>query len=285
LPASPGPVRNGGLNHHRFIVFPAGTSPHEYMSRSELEALFLKHLDVVDRILSALARRHALDPDDAADLCAWAKARMVESDYAALAKFRGESALGTYLTVVLSMLAREYMARERGRWRPSAAARRHGAVGVKLEALIVRNGLPLSVAGQMMRSAGETTLPDAELARIAAELPPRASRQPVRDSAVVESFPADNVADDLVQQGERSRREEFVKNALEEALKTLSAEDALIVRLHFVEGLSVADVSRSLCLPQKPLYRRLERLLVALRGELERRGVTRDECRGLWGDH
>src|SRR3954462_4300260 len=165
------------------------------MTRSELEALFLQHLDVIDRILSALARRHALDADDSADLCAWAKAKIIESDYAALANFRGDSSLGTYLTVVLAMLAREYIARERGRWRPSAAAKRHGAVGIKLEALTVRNGLPLSVAGQMMRSAGETTLSDAELARIAAQFPSRASRQPLRDATAVDSLPATDAAD------------------------------------------------------------------------------------------
>jgi RNA polymerase sigma factor (sigma-70 family) len=254
------------------------------MTRSELEALFLQHLDVIDRILSALARRHALDPDDSADLCAWAKARIIESDYAALAKFRGDSTLATYLTVVLSMLSREYLARERGRWRPSAAAKRHGNVGIKLEALTVRNGLPLSVAGQMMRSAGETTLSDAELARIAAQFPSRATRQALRDATVVDSLPANDAADDLVQRAERQKREAYVKNALEEALKTLPPEDALIVRLHFVEGLSLADVSRSLCLPQKPLYRRLERLLNTLKRELERRGVTRDEFRGMGGD-
>jgi RNA polymerase sigma factor for flagellar operon FliA len=254
------------------------------MTRPELEALFLKHLDVIDRILSAVARRHALDSDDSEDLCAWAKARIIESEYAVLAKWRGESSLATYLTVVLATLSREYMGRERGRWRPSAAAKRHGAVGIKLEALVVRNGLPLSVAGQMMRSAGDTTLSDAELARIAAQFPPRTARQAVRDATAVESFPAREAADHRVDEAERQERETFVRNALEEALKTLSPEDALIVRLHFVEGLSVADVARSLALPQKPLYRRLERLLTTLRRELERRGVTREELRGMGGD-
>jgi RNA polymerase sigma factor for flagellar operon FliA len=251
------------------------------MTHSELEAVFLEHLDVIDRILSALARRHALDPDDAADLVAWAKARIVESGYAVLAKFRGESALATYLTVVLSMLAREYLARERGRWRPSAAAKRNGAVGLRLEALTLRHGMRLNIAGQMMRSAGETSLSDAELSRIAAQLPARASRQPVRDPALVETYPASDSADDLVRQTERLEREEFVREALEASLRTLPSDDALIVRLHFVEGLSIADVARSLALPQKPLYRRLDRALALLRRELERRGVTRDEYRAI----
>jgi RNA polymerase sigma factor (sigma-70 family) len=247
------------------------------MTRSELEAVFLEHLDVIERILSALARRHALDGDDAADLVGWVKARIVESDYAVLAKFRGESALSTYLTVALSMLAREYLARERGRWRPSAAAKRNGPVGLRLEALTQRNGLKLNVAGEMMRSAGQTSLSDAELGRIAAQLPARASRQLVRDPAVVETFPANDAADDLVRHGERVQREQVVRQALDESLKLLSNEDALIVRLHFIEGLSIADVARSLVVPQKPLYRRLDRALALLRRELERRGVTRDE--------
>lgn len=254
------------------------------MTRSELEAVFLRHLDVIDRILSALARRHALNADDAADLCSWGKARLVESDYAALAKFRGESSLPTYLTVVLSMYAREYLARERGRWRPSAAAKRRGALGIKLEALVVRSGLPVHVAAQMLRSAGDTTLSDAELARIAAQFPPRASRQPVRDPSFIDSVEADDAADVLVDDDERKQREASVRAALAEALNTLTAEDALIVRLHCMEGISLADVARGLSLPQKPLYRRLTRLLETLRRELERRGVTRQEFRDMMGD-
>ena len=84
-------------------------------------------------------------------------------------------------------------------------------------------------------------------------------------------------ADNLVQRSETIQRERFIEQALAAALEVLSKEDALLVKMHFIEGLSVADVARSLALPQKPLYRRLDRALALLRRELERRGVTREE--------
>ena len=70
------------------------------MSRQDLEAQFLAHLPAAERILSALARRHALSRDAAEEFSAWAKLRLIENDYAILAKFRGESSLATYLTVL-----------------------------------------------------------------------------------------------------------------------------------------------------------------------------------------
>jgi hypothetical protein len=81
------------------------------MASSELEAMYLQNLSWIDGLLATLAQRHGLEGNDAAAFTRWAKARIVENDYAALAKFRGTSAFTTYLAVVLMMLAREYVAR------------------------------------------------------------------------------------------------------------------------------------------------------------------------------
>jgi RNA polymerase sigma factor (sigma-70 family) len=62
--------------------------------------------------------------------------------------------------------------------------------------------------------------------------------------------------------------------ALARALGQLSAEDHVIVRLRFWEGLTVADIARALGLAQKALYRRLDRALATLRARLERDGVS-----------
>jgi DNA-directed RNA polymerase specialized sigma24 family protein len=53
------------------------------------------------------------------------------------------------------------------------------------------------------------------------------------------------------------------------------------VRLHYMEAMSVADIARGLALPQKPLYKRLDRVLQRLRRELERAGVTREYVQTL----
>ena len=133
--------------------------------RSPAERLLLDHLEWIERTCAALARRHGLAGDEADDFLSWARMRLLEDDYAILRKFRGECAPTTYLTIVLSTLFRNYRVREWGKWRSSAAARREGAVALRLEALVYRDRCPLEEAGERMRTRG----PDGALR-------PRASR-------------------------------------------------------------------------------------------------------------
>jgi RNA polymerase sigma factor (sigma-70 family) len=249
------------------------------MPRQELESLFVDNLPAAEWVLSALARRHALSRDEAEEFGAWAKLRLIEDDYAILAKFRGESSLPTYLTVVLSMLFREYRVQEWGRWRPSAAAKRGGAFAIRLETLIRRDGMPIAEAGQLLRTSGMTSLSDRELAELVSTFPMRTPLRPVQSEPT--DAPADDRADDLVEVGESVAQASEAKAALDDALETLPTEDRLIVRMHFIESMSIADIARGLALPQKPLYRRLDRALRTLRTTLERSGITRDHIREL----
>lgn len=254
------------------------------MPRTNLESLFLAHLPAVERILNALARRHSLSADAAEEFAAWAKMRVIENDYAILAKFRGESSLPTYLTVVLSMLFREYRVQEWGRWRPSAVALRGGPLWVQLETSLDRDGLPLGQASEMLRTAGATTLSDRELAKIASQFPRRTPLRPVKAGEPPREPPGDARADDLIVREESAADAGAAQRALREGLATLSPEDSLIVRLHYMEGVSIADISRGLALPQKPLYRRVERALSDLRHVLERAGVSSEHVRALATD-
>jgi len=254
-------------------------------SRKELEALFLEHLPWIDRVCSLLCRRHGLAGADCEDYTSWARMKLVEDDYAALRKFRGESSLNTYLTVVVSMLFREYRVSKWGRWRPSAAARREGPVAVRLETLVRRDGYGLDQAAEVLRSSGDTDASRGELARILARLP---ARDPMRPSEVgadeLEHTPAAASADDLAERHDSEAQRKHLRDALARALERLAPEDRLILRMRFWEDLSVADVARGLDLPQKPLYRRIERILNELRGHLQAAGITPDEVRSLLGN-
>lgn len=243
--------------------------------RQELEALFLANLGVVDKLLASLARRHGLGTDDADEFGAWAKLRFVEGDYAILAKFRGESSLTTYLAVVLATLFREYRVAEWGRWRPSAAALRKGSLAVRLETMVHRDGVTLAQAGETLRSAGVTTQSDRELAAVLAELPRRTPLRPVQSGALPDVVPDASRADERVDAEEAEREQSAVGAVLSSALAALDSDDRLVLQLRFAEGLSVADVARALAIPQKPLYRRLERSLKVLRVALEQAGFSR----------
>src|SRR5215216_1633249 len=93
--------------------------PNQTLERPQLETLFLDNLSVIERIIGAACRRYGLVSADAEDAASWLKLRFVQDDYAVLQKFRGESALPTYLTVVITMLFRDYRVQQWGRWRPS----------------------------------------------------------------------------------------------------------------------------------------------------------------------
>lgn len=62
-------------------------------------------------------------------------------------------------------------------------------------------------------------------------------------------------------------------DALVRVLEQLAPEDRIIVKMHFADGRTLAEVARALHLEQKQIYRRLERLRMLLRQSLEAEGV------------
>jgi RNA polymerase sigma factor for flagellar operon FliA len=251
----------------------------------DAEALFLANLGWIDRAIASLCRRQGLAGDDADDFASWARFRLMEDGYALLRKFRGESAVTTYLTVVLAMLLREHRVRTRGRWRPSAAARRGGPLAVRLEAMVRRDGCRLGEAGERLRAAGETTLGDRDLARLLEGLPARIPPWLARAGpGALEAAPAPGRADEAAEGAEAAVAREAAEAALSHALEGLPDDVRLVLRLRYWEGLSVAEIARGLGVDAKPLYRRIERALGRLRRRLEGAGVSREQVRGLLGD-
>ena len=236
----------------------------------EWERTFLSALTAIDRIIVLQTRRHALSPADADEYAAWAKARIIDADYAILRKFGGRSSLQTYLTAVLVNLFRDYRNLCWGRWRPSAAAKRFGPLAVRLEELLYREAYPLREAGQILRSAG-AQLTDAEIAQLAARIP---SRPVVRELSLQDGNDVvATIADSSAQQSETSPELESLEITLRSLLNDLTPEDALIVQMRFWSGMSVADIARALQVKQKPLYRRMEAIQGKMRTALEARGI------------
>jgi RNA polymerase sigma factor (sigma-70 family) len=249
----------------------------------DYQAVFRENLAAVDRIVASICRRHRLDGDEAEDFGSWVHLKLLENDCAVFRKFRGESAISTYLTVVVSMLFRDYRVEHWGRWRPSAVARRLGPLAVRLEYLVYCQEFRLEQAGEMLRTSG-TDLSDRELAEMLAQIPPRGQPRPVLvDSEALTAAPARDAADAAVEEEEEEDERREARHALFGAMERLEPEDRLILRLRFWEEMSVADIARGLNLPQKPLYRRIDRALLQLRRELESGGLSREHVRSLLG--
>src|SRR5262245_53162084 len=109
-------------------------------------ALYLTHRSVIESVIRFVCRRRGLRGDEAEEFAAEVRLRLVESDSAILRKFQGRSSIQTFLTVVIQRLALDYQASRWGRWRPSVVARSEGPAAVRLEQLVVRDGLPLADA-------------------------------------------------------------------------------------------------------------------------------------------
>ena len=217
--------------------------------------LYLEHQALIETVIRFVCRRRGLRADEADDFAADVRLRLVESDYEVLRKFQGRSSLQTYLTVVIQRMALDYRAARWGRWRPSSIARAHGAQGIRLEQLVIRDGVPLDDA--LRSSSGKSTSIDRpRLEALAARFPMRTRREYVGEE-LLELAAADTPdAERLLVRGDEEARFGRVKARLAEVLGALEPSDQLLMQLRFEQGMKIADIARLQGTDQKKLYRR-----------------------------
>ena len=250
-----------------------------------MEAVFLEHLDLVERVASSAVRRAGFPPQDVEDFVSIVKVKLIDDDYAVLRRHRGESALPTFLTAVVHNLFRDYLNHKLGKFRPSAAAKRLGPTALALERLLVRDRHDLAAAIEILRRRHAVEESPAELEDLAARLPARSPRRFVGEEALASrpSAAPESSPERRLEEGERERWSARVEEVLNLALAALSPEDLLILKMHFRDGCTVADIAAALRLKQRPLYSRRDRCFRKLRVAFEARGLTWDEVREILG--
>jgi len=193
--------------------------------------------------------------------------KLVANDYAVLRKFRGGSALGTYLNTVTRNQCRDHVGRLWGRWQPSTRARKLGPLAVELEKLTKRDGHTQREAIETLRSRTQDAPSEEALEALALALPTRTAK-PLAASGVP---PVDTlVRQETLAMLSRCRR------ALGDAIGALDDVERDILALRFTDSLAVSAIAVRLGLPLRPLYRRLERILRKLARALEARGFRGD---------
>jgi RNA polymerase sigma factor for flagellar operon FliA len=244
------------------------------------EQLFVSQLELIEGVIRFISRRHHLRPADAEDFASIVKLCLIENDYEILARFQNRSSLRTYLITVVHRLFLDHVARRWGRWRPSAEAKRLGPVALRLEALLYRDRLSLEEAcGVLLAEFGSRV--DRDFVHALCERLPRRDPEPVASQAEVSVAPEGLAA---VERADRQGAARRMETVLRDALDRLEARDRIILRLHFQDGLSVADVARALGEHQMGLYRRIQKLLKLLQSQLEAEGIGRDVARELLND-
>ncbi len=242
------------------------------------EDTYLHHLRTIERIASSVARRNHLDADQSAEFTQEVRVRLIDDDYAIIRKFEGRASFSTYLTTVILRLFQQWRVEMWGKWRPSAEARRLGDQAITLERLLTRDGYTFDEAIKVLTTPGGSQYTVAELEMIYLRLPLRNPRPKlVSDELTPEIAAVDAEADDRVEMHDRERSARHVAAAVDRLLQTMEPEDRLILRLRFWQGLKVPDIAQRLHLDQKKLYKRLDRLFIAMRRALEEAGVGKSE--------
>jgi RNA polymerase sigma factor (sigma-70 family) len=258
------------------------------LSNMDVEQYFLAHLREIEQILAFVCRRNHLDAHEAEEFGAHTKLKLIEANYAILRKFEGRSLFTTYLTTVIQRLFFQYRVQLWGKWRPSAEAKRMGDKGITLERLLTRDGYSFSEAVEILTGGPDAIFTLSELETMYVRLPPRMPR-PVLVSDVDAAGIAAEGHDpsDVLFSEERAHTARCTAAALDQAVAAMDAEDHVILRMRFANGMKVPDIARALGLDMKKLYKRIEKLLLRLRLTLEAAGVHSSEIDDLLlhGDH
>lgn len=239
------------------------------------EETYLQNLRTIERIAACVARRHHLGASEAEEFVQEVRVRLLDDDYAIIRKFEGRSKFETYLTTVIGRLFAQWRVEQWGKWRPSAEAKRLGEKAVTLERLMSRDGFTLSEAVRVLTTPESSCYTVEELEAIYYRLPPRSPRPVVVSEDVVPDVVT--VEADAYERIAAADRECVVRQALktvDDVIKGMESEDQLILQMRFWHGQRVPDIARTLHLDQKKLYKRLDRLFLILRRELERAGFA-----------
>lgn len=123
-----------------------------------------------------------------------------------------------------------------------------------------------------------------ELNEIAAKLPPRTPRRREGEE-VLELIPSSEDSPDArVRRQEKNAGRARALVALQKALKTLTAEDRLILRMRQWNHFSVKEIAKVLKLERVPLYKRIEKTKEHLRKEMERQGIRKEDIQELFDE-
>jgi RNA polymerase sigma factor (sigma-70 family) len=237
------------------------------------EEQFLAHLPLLDRVIAFVARRYGMGEAERDEFASHVRLKCIEDDYRIFREFGERSTLRTYLTSVVQHLFLDYRNAQWGKWRPSTDAVRLGPTAIRLDVLIHRDRLSFDEACGQIVSESRGAVSRAELDRLAELLPSRLPRRMVGEEAM-DALAVDGAAVEApikVTENAETRRKAHV--SLMKAFARLAADDRFLLRLRFERNMTVARIAEQTHQPQKPLYRRFERLYARLREVLEADGV------------
>ncbi len=257
-------------------------------STKSAKEIFVDHVDLIARVAKSAARRAGFSKEDAEDFHSKVNVKLISDNYAVLQKHRGESSVATFLTVVINNQLRDFRNHKLGKFRYSAKAIKLGETAKALELLIARDGHKPETAIDMLKRQRKLEETPHELLQLVDQLPRRPPpRRFVGEETLEQAQHAlpQSDTEHRVVDAEREALARDVTRILNLALKTLSPEDLLILKMHYRDGCKISTIATTLKLEQRPLYNRRAKCLAALERVLEAEGLTWEKVRETLGWH
>jgi hypothetical protein len=220
------------------------------------EELIEQKRGYVERTIREVARNRHLSSAEFEEFRAAVDRALHRNDYELLKAFEGRSTWETYLETVILREYFQFQVAMWGDWRPSALAVRQGAVAMLLEELVVRNRFRVIDAIDWMRTTHHVDWPRHKLLELADAL--RLTGEPGRRPGLLDGLPPNAE----------------LRNALREAIATLSPDDRLIVSLRFRDHQPLTRIATVVKIPVRALQRQIETIKAAIRVELIARGIA-----------
>jgi RNA polymerase sigma factor (sigma-70 family) len=247
-------------------------------SRPEAERLFLDQLETIERAIRFACRNRSLPNDDTEDFASYVKLKLLEDDYAIIRKHDRNSSFPAFISVVIQRLLLDYRIAQWGKWHASAVAKRLGEPALTIETMLYRDNRSIEeIVPLVLRRWPDLTRHGIE--RLAALLPDRTPRPRMVGQELAASAAefAEHDIHELAFEEERLAMSRRIATVVRGTLKGIEDGDRLICRLRFEGGMSVADIARLLRVEQKPLYKRVQRVLTLLRRNLEKDGIKAED--------
>ena len=249
---------------------------------SSAREVFEAQLSLIQELIRYICHRHRLPREDAEDFSSYTFLKLIEDDYVVLRSYQGRSSLRTYLTTVVHRLFLDFRVQKWGKWRPTADVRRLGSAAIELNRLLSRDGQTLRNAVEILHASFGGTLSREEIFLLASHLPPR-QRLAFENVDEFAWISADGGVEDRLQSQERGVTSRHIAAVLARALKEMTAEDRLILKMRYEDGFTVREVAAALHLEARPLYSRFEKCHRRLRAMLEGCGITWNEVTSILG--
>jgi RNA polymerase sigma factor (sigma-70 family) len=237
------------------------------------EALFRSNLEVVEWAIQFVCQKHGLSVEEAEDFSSHVRLKLMDDDYAALRKFRGESKLSTFLVATISYRFLDYRNALWGKWRPSAKAVRLGVDARLIEQLTHRDEYSDDEAFEILRTNHHRNITRPEFEAILGQLPSRDKRRFENDE-VLESLVSGDSPDQNILNEEKRIAWEQLLQATKEALLELTPEERLLLKLFDEDGLHMNEVAKVIGGDATVLFRRRAQIRARVRKRLTERGFS-----------